>query len=128
MPLKLQPNTGDKMAILTNDGRALITRLMSEQTAFMAWGKGKDTWASGTPLPSPESNQLSSTVGFRKAIQVRFCKPDNAGVINVPSGKYTFTDAPGRHLYGYLTTWGSESSQLSLTRCFICILFSFLKV
>ena len=87
------------MAILTNDGRALITRLMSEQAIFMAWGKGEDAWASSSPLPVPDSSALKSAVGFRKAAQVRFCEPDNDGVIEVSSGKFSFTDTPGRHLY-----------------------------
>jgi len=87
------------MAILTNDGRALITQLMSEQAVFMAWGNGEESWGTTSPLPAPDSSALKNAVGFRKAAQIRFCEPDNAGVIEVSSGKFSFTDTPGRHLY-----------------------------
>ena len=86
------------MAILTNTGRSELVKAILEQPIFMAWGRADGAWT------EPESEAIDATalqdvIGFRKATQVSYCKPDANGDIEVSSGKFTLTDQQTRHLF-----------------------------
>lgn len=86
------------MAILTNSGRTELVRAIFQQPIFMAWGRADGTWQE-PPAEAIDATALQDAVGFRKATQVSYCEPDNAGAIEVSSGKFSLTANQTRHLY-----------------------------
>ncbi len=86
------------MAILTNSGRSELVRFISEQTIFMAWGRGDGQWLE-PPAESREQVALEDPIAFRKATQVSFSVPDDAGAIEVSSGRFSLSTEQTRHLY-----------------------------
>jgi hypothetical protein len=86
------------VAILTNMGRTELVRAIFQQPIFMAWGKGDGVWQE-PPAEDLDSTVLQDAIGFRKATQVRYCVPDDAGEIEVSSGKFSVSDVQTRHLY-----------------------------
>lgn len=86
------------MAILTNSGRSELVRALHEQPIFMAWGRGDGEWETA-PSESMDSTGLQDAIGFRKATQVSYCKPDVDGPIEVTSGTFSLTEEKTRHLY-----------------------------
>ncbi|MFT4927520.1 MAG: hypothetical protein ACI8WB_003631 [Phenylobacterium sp.] len=86
------------MAILTNSGRSELVRAIYQQPVFMAWGRADGAWVT-PPAESLDSSGLQDAIGYRQATQVRYCVPDEAGQIEVSSGKFSLSDEPTRHLY-----------------------------
>ena len=87
------------MAILTNSGRIAMAMSIKAQAIHLAWGSGSAAWDT---VPVPESIDalaLLSEVGRRKASYVQYCSPDVAGAIIVPTGRFTESVAPTKHLY-----------------------------
>lgn len=87
------------MAILTNSGRVAMAISVKAQPIHLAWGSGSAAWDT-TPVPeSIDSTALLAEVGRRKATYVNYCAPDDAGAIIVPTGRFTESVAPTKHLY-----------------------------
>lgn len=87
------------MAILTNSGRIAMAMSVKAQPIHMAWGSGNATWDT---TPAPElitAEALLAEVGRRKASYVNYCTPDAAGAIIVPTGRFTESATPTKHLY-----------------------------
>lgn len=87
------------MAILTNSGRIAMAMSVMSQPLHLAWGGGDPAWDT---TPQPESitaTALVNEVGRRAAAYVQFCQPDVAGEIIVPTGRFSQTDQPTKHLY-----------------------------
>lgn len=87
------------MAILTNSGRVAMAISVKAQPIHLAWGSGSAAWDT-TPAPeSIDSAALLAEIGRRKATYVAYCEPDEAGEIIVPTGKFTESLTPTKHLY-----------------------------
>jgi hypothetical protein len=87
------------MAILTNSGRVAMAQSIKSQALHLAWGSGSAAWDT---VPVPESisaTTLLAEVGRRKAAYSAFCTPDVAGEIIVPTGRFSETLTPTKHLY-----------------------------
>lgn len=69
------------------------------QPIHLAWGAGSSAWDT-TPEPeSIDAAALLAEVGRRKATYVNYCTPDPDGVIIVPTGNFTESATPTKHLY-----------------------------
>lgn len=87
------------MAILTNSGRVAMAISVKAQPIHLGWGSGSAAWDT-TPLPeSIDAEALLAEVGRRKATYVAYCEPNETGEIIVPTGKFTETATPTKHLY-----------------------------
>lgn len=87
------------MAILTNSGRVAMAKSVKAQPIHLAWGSGSAAWDT-TPVPeSITSSALLAEIGRRSATYVQYCEPDEAGAIIVPTGRFTETATPTKHLY-----------------------------
>lgn len=87
------------MAILTNSGRIAMAASVKAQPIHLAWGFGSSAWDT-VPVPeSIDATALVAEIGRRKATYVNYCVPDAAGAIVVPTGKFTESISPTKHLY-----------------------------
>lgn len=87
------------MAILVNSGRAAAAASVKEQPIHMAWGGGDPAW-DDVPVPEPATAEaLVNELGRRRATQVLFCTPDPQGELVVPTGRFTASPMPTKHLY-----------------------------
>lgn len=87
------------MAILTNSGRVAMAQSVKDQPVHMAWGSGNAAWDT-TPVPeSITSTALLAEIGRRTASYMAYCEPDVAGEIIVPTGTFSETATPTKHLY-----------------------------
>lgn len=87
------------MAILTNSGRVAMAKSVKTQPIHLAWGSGSAAWDT-TPVPeSITAEALVAEVGRRKASYVAYCTPDTNGSIIVPTGKFSESATPTKHLY-----------------------------
>lgn len=87
------------MAILTNSGRIAMAESVKARPIHLAWGSGDAAW-DVTPVPEGVDNvALVAEVGRRIATSVRYCVPDVAGEIVVPTGRFRETVEKQRHLY-----------------------------
>lgn len=89
------------MAILTNSGRVAMAESIKSRAIHLAWGSGSTGWDT-TPVPeSTDDAALVAEVGRRLATSVRFCVPDPAGEIVVPTGRFreVAEGEKSRHLY-----------------------------
>lgn len=87
------------MAILTNSGRVAMAKAIKAQPVHLAWGSGNAAWDTTPVAPSTNETALVAEVGRRLATSVRYCTPDEAGEIIVPTGRFTESATPTRHLY-----------------------------
>lgn len=86
------------MATLTHSGRAALAAALASQTLHFAWGTGDVAWDT-TPVPEPiDATALVNEVGRRLVTQVQFVTEDPTGEIIVPTGRYTVSATPTRHL------------------------------
>lgn len=76
-----------------------MAQSVKAQAIHLAWGSGSAAWDT-TPEPeSIDSTALLSEVGRRKATYVAYCAPDEDGAIIVPTGRFTESVEPTKHLY-----------------------------
>lgn len=87
------------MAILTNDGRIALASSVKAQPIHMAWGSGNAAWDTVPQAEDLTATALTSLIGYRKAQYVAYCEPDAAGEIIVPTGRFSETLTPTKHLY-----------------------------
>nr|VFK16307.1 MAG: hypothetical protein BECKLFY1418C_GA0070996_102243 [Candidatus Kentron sp. LFY] len=86
------------MAILTNASRRFIAEVIKSQTLYFAWGIGDPAWDT-TPVPPPlDAVALEHEVGRRLITQVLFVEEDDEGEFVTPTGRYTASATPTRHL------------------------------
>lgn len=87
------------MAILTNSGRVAMAQSVKAQAIHLAWGSGSAAWDT-TPVPeSITATALLAEIGRRAATYVQYCEPDADGSIIVPTGSFSETATPTKHLY-----------------------------
>lgn len=87
------------MAVLVTRGRAKLAELVKAQALFFAWGSGEASWDSAQPGESILAEGLTTELG-RVAVSVAaYAEPDEAGDIQVPTGRFVLTDGPSNHLY-----------------------------
>lgn len=87
------------MAILTNSGRVAMAKSVKAQALHLAWGSGDAAWDT-TPQPEQiTATALLNEIGRRKVTYVAYCEPNEAGEIIVPTGRFSETLTPTKHLY-----------------------------
>lgn len=87
------------MAILTNSGRVAMAESVMARPIHLAWGSGSAAWDT-TPVPETVNDTaLVDEVGRRLVSQARYCTPDENGEIVVPTGRFTESATPTRHIY-----------------------------
>lgn len=87
------------MAILTNSGRIAMAQAVKSQPIHLAWGSGDASWDTVAQPENIADTALLNEVGRRKAAYIAFCTPDEAGEIIVPTGRFSETATPTKHLY-----------------------------
>ena len=86
------------MATLTHSGRAALAAALAAQTLHFAWGTGDPAWESAPVPESVDATALEHEIGRRLVTQVQFVIDDPAGEIVVPTGRYSVSATPTRHL------------------------------
>lgn len=87
------------MAILTNSGRVAMAVSVKAQPIHLAWGSGSSVWDTVPIAESLDETELLNEVGRRRATYVNYCEPDEDGEIVVPTGRFTESVSPTKHLY-----------------------------
>lgn len=87
------------MAILTLSGRAAIAASLKAQPIHLAWGAGNAGWDTTPVVETVDQTALISEVGRVTATSVRFCVPDSAGEIIVPTGRFREVTQETNNLY-----------------------------
>lgn len=86
------------MATLTHSGRAALAAALAAQTLHFAWGTGLAEWDT-TPVPEAvDATALVNEVGRRLVTEVHFVSEAADGEIVVPTGRYSISAQPTRHL------------------------------
>lgn len=87
------------MAILTNSGRAAVSKVLKEQPLHLAWGSGLVAW-DDTPVPEPlGALALEAEIGRRIVSQAQYATPDPNGEIVVPNGQFAISAQPTNFLF-----------------------------
>ena len=87
------------MAILTNSGRVAMAQAIVARSIHLAWGSGDPDWDTDPVPESVNDTSLVNEVGRRLVSQAKYCTPDPAGEIIVPTGRFTESLTPTRHIY-----------------------------
>ena len=87
------------MAILTNSGRAAAAAAIKAQSLYMAWGGGDASWDTAPVAEPADATALVNELGRRRVTQAMFCLPNPQGELVVPTGRFTVSDVPTKHLY-----------------------------
>jgi hypothetical protein len=87
------------MAILTNSGRIAMATSVKSQPLHLGWGSGDAAWDTVPVAESIAATGLLNLIGLRKAAYTQYCEPDVAGEIIVPTGRFTESVDPTKHLY-----------------------------
>lgn len=86
------------MATLTNSGRAALAAALASQPLHFAWGSGLPAWDAAPVVEAVTDTALVNEIGRRLVTDVKFVSEDPAGEIVVPTGRYTVSATPTRHL------------------------------
>lgn len=84
------------MPSLQNDGRIGETEIFVNLPIYLAWGRGLPAWESEWQPEPVNSVSLTDEVGRRRATQVQYVVPDDAGEIELPEGNYRVSLVPTR--------------------------------
>lgn len=88
------------MAILTASGRVGIAASVKQQTMYLAWGTGEESWGNTPPTDGMlESTELVNEIGRRVCKSVQFCRADDNGEIITPTGRFTASAEPTNMLH-----------------------------
>lgn len=87
------------MPILTKSGRVVIAESIQARAVHFAWGSGDNAWTTTVPSEDADATALINEIGRRTADEVSFVTPDVAGSIVLPSGTFSPSVTPTRHLY-----------------------------
>jgi len=88
------------MAILPSSGRKAIANAITKRPLHFAWGTGDGAWTTPT-AEDPEASALMNELGRRTATQWAYVVPDDAGDIDVATGKFSLSpgNAKTRHIW-----------------------------
>lgn len=86
------------MATLTHSGRAALAASLATQTLHFAWGTGDPSWDTDPVTEPIDATALVAEVGRRLISDVRFVTEDPNGEIVAPTGRYSISQTPTRHL------------------------------
>lgn len=86
------------MPILAKSGRVVIAESIKVRPIHVAWGYGDGAWV--TP-PSEDVNAtgLVDEIGRRVADEVAYVVPDEDGLIELSTGRFSISETPTNHLY-----------------------------
>jgi hypothetical protein len=87
------------MPILTRSGRVVIAEAIQLRPVHFAWGTGDNAWTTSPPAEDIDATALMNEIGRRTADEVAYVVPDEDGLIVLPSGSFTLSPTPTRHLY-----------------------------
>ena len=87
------------MAILTNSGRIAIAQSVVSRPLHCAWGSGSASWDTTPVQETISETALVAEVGRRLVSQVKYVTPDAAGTIIVPTGTFSESVNPTKHVY-----------------------------
>lgn len=87
------------MSVLTDSGRAALARALKEQTLYLAWGGGNESWGNEPPPPDPEKTALINELGRKALFTSLYVMPDEEGGIVLSTGRYRVSETPTPHLY-----------------------------
>jgi hypothetical protein len=87
------------MAILTDVGRAALAQAIQNNALHLAWGTGDPDWDE-TPLPPLLADtDLVAEVGRAALHSSGYAIPDDDGLVETPTGRFTLVAGPTQHLY-----------------------------
>jgi hypothetical protein len=87
------------MAVLTTTGRTAMAIALRERPLHLAWGTGDPAW-DASPIPeSLDATTLTNELGRVAASVIGYAVPDPIGLIEVPTGFFTWSDDPTNHIY-----------------------------
>lgn len=87
------------MPILTQSGRVVIAESIAARAIHLAWGTGDGAWTDTPPDEDANATALQAEVARRVATEVAYVVPDAGGDIVLPSGVFSRSVTPTRHLY-----------------------------
>lgn len=103
------------MATFPKSGRVVIAESIALRPLHVAWGTGDGAWTTTIPAESPNATALLAELGRHTATSTQFVVPDAAGVIVLPSGRYTVSATPTNHLL-ISTTFDFSDASSSVIR------------
>jgi hypothetical protein len=87
------------MATLQDRGRISLARAIAQLPIHLAWGSGLPAW-DAAPEPEPSNaTALVNEIGRRTATQIGYAVPDEAGSIELVSGRYSIAPEPTQWVY-----------------------------
>lgn len=87
------------MAVLVTTGRVAVAESLSVRPIHLAWGTGDPQWDTIPVAESLNATALTHELGRVEASVIGFAIPDEAGEIEVPTGRFTASNTPTNHLY-----------------------------
>lgn len=87
------------MAVLTTAGRVVMATAIKACPLHLAWGNGDPDWDDDPIVESTAATALVAEVGRVEAAATGYAVPDEEGVIETPTGRFTLSETPTNHLY-----------------------------
>lgn len=87
------------MAILVTSGHAAIAQAIKQAGAFISLGHGLAAWDATPEAPDMGATSLVDGFCWRESSVIMFCTPDAVGDLITPSGRYSESATPTRHLF-----------------------------
>ena len=87
------------MSVLTNAGRSIIAKSLTEQPIHLAWGTGEDSWGETPPAPENTATTLRNEVGRRAVTEWGFVIPDVNGEVQTVNGNFRKDGKPQPYLW-----------------------------
>jgi hypothetical protein len=87
------------MAVLVTAGRAAIAAIMKTRPLYLAWGTGDPVWDESPLTESIEATALTAELGRVAVSASGYAVPDELGIIEVPNGRFSWSEEPTNHLY-----------------------------
>jgi len=98
------------MPILAKSGRVVIAESIKARPVHVAWGSGDGAWIE-PPSEDVDATALVNEIGRRLADVVSYVVPDEDGLIELSTGRFSLSEAPTNHLYIQVKfTFGDEPS------------------
>lgn len=87
------------MAVLTTSGRVAMAMALKDRELYLAWGIGDPAWDSAPITESLAAEGLTDEAGRVPVTYSGYAVPDELGIIEVPTGKFSESATPTNHLY-----------------------------
>jgi len=84
---------------MTDVGRAVLARGIKEQSIYLAWGTGEESWGDAPPPEDIGATALVNEIGRKVFWRCLYVLPDENGDLILPEGRYRVCENPTRHLY-----------------------------